>query len=95
MWIDRRVSDHDVDLSPGSAGLVDQTLEFVLAPDIARQAQHLQPLVRQFLLRRHDPSGVAAGDDDPRAMVSKRPRDRLADPFGRARDHGCLAGEVE
>ena len=46
--VDAGAADDDVDAPPGVAGPVDEALEVRLAPDVAGEAEHLQPLVGQF-----------------------------------------------
>ena len=95
MRVDAGAADDDVDAPPGVAGALDQALEVGLAPDVAGEAEHLQPLVGQLPLRGIHPARIAARDDDAGAVAGERPRDGQADPLGRAGDDGGPAGEVE
>ena len=91
MRVDGGVADDDVDASKRPAALLDQVFEFFLAPHVAREAQHGEPLVAQLPLRRLDPACIPAGNDDSRAVLGERARDGLADALGRAGDDGALA----
>ena len=97
--IDRGVADRDVDASPLLARLVDQGLQGFLLGDARRDRDRLAGAIRArgVDLRRNGIAGLglAARDDDLRAVGGKLLRDRPADPPGRTGDDGDLTGQVE